>query len=694
MPPSIPTRLLLSLSVAASLSACQTPAPDPAPTAAMEDFRLDEGQLPPFIQFNVSDLDTTIDACSAFGDHVNGKWMAAASIPADRSSWGMEDVLEKRSKGVQIQILDALAVLAEPSHVEKILGDLWATGLDEAQLEAQGLTPLAEALDAIAALDNRDALVHYLHETAARGQNRLFSFSVSADYKDSGTNIAYAYPRGLGLPDAGLYADPSKANLIDDYRTHVAAMLALSGMSAEESARQAAQVLALETRLAAVSTPTAALAADHTLEYNPVSIAQADAIAPHFRWHGFFATHGLPEPKMFSLSMPGFHKEVSDAIDDTPLGIWRAYLRFHEVRAAAPRLSEAFAREHFEFNQKRLRGVVAPPPRRERVLNDLYWLAGDAIAQRYVAATFPAETKARIESMVTHLKNALRSRIKAASWMGEQTRTSALAKLDAMTVKIGHPDKWENWDGLHTDRTSYLANVRNAVAFRYRTQIARMGTPVDRDEWMIHPQSPGAYYLPNNNEIAFTAAFLQPPQFDAAADDALNYGGIGAIIGHELIHGFDINGSQFGPRGELENWWAADDAKRFTALSNRLKAQISQYRVEGKPVDSTLILGESMADLGGLAVAFDALQAATAGTTDPMIDGFSREQRFFYGNATVYRSKVTAEQSDLNLRTNPHPPYSIRAFAAASNHPGFAAAFQCKPGTPMARPPEDRVVIW
>lgn len=695
MSASVSRRLLLSLSFIAPLPACSlmdaTQVPDASTT---KDFHVDESSFPPFVRFKPSDLDLTVDACSAFGEHVNGKWIASASIPVGGSSWGAEDVLAKRSRGVQAQILDRLATLAQPDHVEKMLGDLWATGLDEAQIEAQGLAPLAEELDAIAALHSRDAVVGYLHESAARGQNRVFSRWVSADYKDSGTNIAFASQRGLGLPDPGMYADPGQSELIEAYREHIEALLVLAGDDAEEARRQAAHVFALESRLAAASATATDLATNPALSYNPVSVAQADAIAPHFRWRDFFAAHGLPEPKMFSLSMPAFHREVSNALADTPPEVWRDYLRFHQIRAAAPYLPEAFARESFKFNQQRLRGVEEPAPRKEQVLNALNWLVGDAIGQHYVAATFPPQTKARIEVMVSHLKDALRERIKGVSWMGEQTRTAALEKLDAMTIRIGHPDTWESWDGLRTDRSSYLGNIRAAMAFRYKARIARMGTPVDRDEWMMHPQTANAYYLPNNNELGFPAAFLQPPQFDPDADDAVNYGGIGATIGHELIHGFDINGSQFGPRGELENWWAADDAKRFAALGNRLEAQINQYQVGGKPVNGALVLGESMADLGGLAVAFDALRAATAGTADPMIDGLSREQRFFYNYATTYREKTTPQQAEMELRTSRHPPYAIRASAAPSNHPGFAAAFQCKPGAPMARTGDDRVVIW
>ncbi len=692
---SMPTRLLLSLSIAGALPACSPVDATQAPAAAtMEDFRIDERRLPAFIRFKPSDLDSAIDACNAFGEHVNGKWTAAASIPADGSSWGVEELLAERSRGVQVQILDRLVALARPDHVEKMLADLWATGLDEVQIEAQGLTPLAEELDAIAALHSRDAVVDYLHKSAARGQNRVFSLWVSADYKDSGTNIAFVRQRGLGLPEPGMYADPGQAALIDAYREHIAAMLVLAGDDAADARRQAGHVLALESRLAAASSTATDLATKPDLSYNPVSVAQADAIAPHFRWHDFFAAHGLPDPKMFSLSMPDFHKEVSNALADTPPEAWRAYLRFHQIRAAAPYLPAAFARESFKFNQKRLRGVEEPAPRKEQVLDALDWLVGDAIGQHYVAATFPPQTKARIEVMVGHLKDALRERIKGVSWMGEQTRAAALEKLDAMTIRIAHPDTWESWDGLHTDRSSYLGNMRAATAFRYRERIARIGAPVDRDEWMMHPQKPNAYYMANNNELGFTAAFLQPPQFDPDADDALNYGGIGAIIGHELIHGFDVNGSLFGPRGDMENWWAEGDAKRFSELSSRLEAQINQYRIGGKPVNGALVLGESMADMGGLAVAFDALQAATASTADPMIDGLSREQRFFYSYATTYREKTTPQQAEMWLRTSKHPPYAIRAFAAASNHPGFAAAFQCKPGAPMARPPEDRVVIW
>lgn len=692
--PTSPTRLMLALAVGTTLSAC-SPALDsaePSTGPSGGGFAMNESVLPPLLRFQATDLDPAIDACAAFAEHVNGKWMASTTIPANQSSWGATEVLEARSTGIQRQLLEQLVNRPQPTPVEKLLGDLWATGLDETRINARGLEPLADELDAIDNLDSVESIVAYLHHSAARGQNHVFAFWVAADYADAGTYMGYASQRQMGLPDIGMYADPAQRGLVERYRDHIAALLHLSGIEPGAAERQAVAVLALEERLAAASLSAEELAADPSAEYNVVTLAEAETLAPNLRWRAFFTALGVAEPARFSLGVPGYHKTVSDALADTPPSHWRAFLRFRQLKGAAPFLPDAFGEEAFAFDQKVLRGIQDRAPRSERVLRAINWLAGDAIGEQYVAATFPPQAKRRIETMVGHLKTALEARIKAAPWMGEQTRGAALRKLKATTVKIGHPDRWRDWTGVRTNRSSYLENVRALREFNHRYRVSRMGKPVDRDEWMMDPQTANAYYLANNNELGFPAAYLQPPLFDPSADDALNYGGIGATIGHELIHGFDVGGSKFGPTGELENWWAPEDAERFSALGRRLEAQLDRYRVAGKPLNGKLVLAESMADLGGLAVAFDALGAVTEGQPDPMIDGMSRQQRFFYNYAASYRLKQTPQQADMNLRTSRHPPYDIRAAAAPSNHPGFAAAFQCRPGTPMAR--TDRVQIW
>ncbi len=693
MPSTTPTRVLLALAASVALPAC---APHDwardgaiAPPGALA---VNERDLPSFIRLQASDLDTTIDACESFADHVNGKWIQETHLPAHRSSWGVAEVLDERSNAIQMQLLDQLASHPRPDHVQKLLGDLWTSGLDEARINAQGLAPLAGELNAIDVLHNTESIVAYLHASAARGQSRVLAFWVSADYEDASTYLAFASQGNMGLPDSSMYSDPAHAALLQRYREHIAAMLRLSGIQAAPAAEQAEAVLALEARLAAAGFSREKLAADPAAEYNPVSLAQAEALAPNFKWREFFTALGLDPPEKFSLGAPAYHRTVSDALADTAPSTWRAFLRFHQLKAAAPYLPDAFGQEAFAFDQQTLRGTQERAPRRTRVMAAVNRFAGDAMGREYVAATFSPRAKQQIETMVSYLKAALKTRIEQLAWMGDETRAAALRKLEAATVKVGHPDRWRDWSGVHTDRSSYLGNIRALREFSYRYRISRMGKPVDRDEWMMHPQTANAYYMANNNELGFPAAYLQPPQFDPQADDALNYGGIGATIGHELIHGFDVGGSRFGPTGELENWWTADDAERFAALARDLEVQMGGYRVGGKPVNGKLTPAESMADLGGLAVAFDAMRLATAGKPDPKIDGQSREQRFFYNYAASYRSKATQQQSEMDLRTSRHPPYQIRAMAAPSNHPGFAAAFQCKAGTPMAR--SDRVQIW
>ncbi|MBH1690787.1 peptidase [Stenotrophomonas maltophilia] len=696
-----PKIVLLTLAVSAALVGCgknETPAKDATastPAAAeATNYTLDESKLPAYNAFQPSDLDTSKDACGAFGDYVNSKWLAANEIPGDRTSWGAFTILDERSVAVQHQLAEQVAQVKTPNHIEKIVGDLWATGMDEAKINAQGIEPLKADLTAIDGLQDKAAIANYLRTSAAKGDNVLFGFGAAADFKNSAGNMAYASQGGLGLPDSTYYTDAKNADKLKAYQAHVAKVLELSGVAAADAAKQAEDVVKFETRLAKASKSRVELSRNVELYYNPVTVADADKLTPNFSWTEFFKSQGVAAPEKFSLAMPAFHEEVSKALGDTDPSVWRAYLRFHTVDSASPYLADAFVQENYEFYGKTLNGQKEQKPRWKRVLGTIENDAGEAFGQLYVKVAFSPEAKAKMEELVKNLATSLKDRIQGLSWMSDETKAKAIAKWETFTPKIGYPDKWRDWSGLQTQRDSFLGNVRAANEFNYKFNLSKIGKPVDKTEWGMTPQTVNAYYNPLQNEIVFPAAILQPPFFDPKADDALNYGGIGAVIGHEMTHGYDDQGARFGPTGNMEDWWTAADKKNFEGLTGKLVKQFDQYKVDGQAVNGHLTLGENIADLGGLATAYDALQKASAGKEDPKVDGFTRDQRFFFNWATVWRTKYTPENAKVRLATDPHAPAQFRAMGAPSNLPTFAAAFQCKAGSPMARSGDQQVVIW
>jgi putative endopeptidase len=695
---SLPRVLALSLAVATAVGGAMLATPqsaDAAKSGKPAALKLDESKLPPFNQFRATDLDASKNVCSDFGGHVNGKWLAGNAIPGDRTSWGAFEMLAERSIAVQRQLAEEAAKNARSTGVQKIVGDFWATGMDEAKINAQGIAPLKGRLAEIDGLRDGAGIAEYLRQSFARGEGAVFGFGPSADFKDSSMNIAYVAQAGLGLPDVEYYRKDEHKEKLAAYEKHVAKILELSGIAATDAAKQAKDVVAFETRLAKVSKSNEELSRDVSLYYNPISPAQADKLTPNFSWTRFFESQGIAAPKMFSFAIPDFHKEFDKMIADVPVANWKSYLRFHTVDGASPFLSEAFVQENFNFYRKTLRGQKEMKPRWKRVLDTIEGQAGEALGQMYVQVAFPPESKSQMQTLVNNLSDALKVRLENLSWMSPDTKKKALEKWATFTPKIGYPEKWRDWSGLKTTRNSYIENILAANAFNYRWNLAKIGKPVDKTEWGMSPQTVNAYYNPQQNEIVFPAAILQPPFFDPKADEARNYGGIGAVIGHEMIHGYDDQGSRFGPTGNFENWWTEADSKGFKALTDKLVAQFNGYEAApGKFVNGNLTLGENIADLGGLAVAYDAMKRATAGKTDPKIEGLSRDQRFFMNWGTVWRRNFTPQELEVRLVTDSHAPANFRAIGAPSNHPAFATAFQCKAGDPMVRDGEKRIAIW
>ena len=695
--------LALAVSVTFALAACQ-PAADAPPAAATTAppapaLTIDlaaVAQQP--IAFNAADLDPAIQACQDFNGYVNSKWLAANPVPGDRTTWGAFPALGERSLQVQHEIARAAAAGTwAAGTMEQKVGDFFAAGMDEAAIEAAGLAPLQPELDRIAALTANDQIPAYLGQAYAAGQGPAFGFFAMADYTDSGTNIAYAIQGGLSLPERAYYLEDR-----EDYQAaraafleHVARVLVLAGAEPEAAKAQAQQVMDFETRLAKASLGRVEMR-DPATRYNPVSLADADASTPNFSWTAFFAALDVPAPQSFSLATPGFFKEFDAMLADVPLAQWQTWLRFRAIDSASPFLSSAFEQANYDFYRKHLAGQAQMQERWKRVLGALNASMGEGFGQLYVAQAFPPESKVKMEALVANLMEALKHRLEGLAWMSADTKAKALEKWSSFTPKIGYPDKWRDWSGLSVSRDGYAANLLAASRFNTRYMLDKIGKPVDRSEWGMSPQTVNAYYRSTANEIVFPAAILQPPFFDANADDALNYGGIGAVIGHEMLHGFDDQGSKFDATGNMANWWTDDDRAKFEAAASKLADQYSGYEaLPGMFVNGRLGLGENIADLGGVTVSYDAMKRAQGeGFTDPQIDGFSQDQRFFMNWATVWRIAFTEAQLKQQITVGPHSPGMFRAIGAPSNLPAFATAFGCKDGDKMVRSGEDRVIIW
>ena len=684
----------IATAVLVALAGCQKAPEQKTEAASAPAYKLDESQLLQPIRFSAADIDASKNACTDLSAYANDKWLAVNPIPPDQVRWGAFNVLRERSLQVQKQLAEQIAARPAPTGIEKIIADIWSTGMDEKKLNAEGIAPLKSRLAEIDALRDGPSIVAYLRTVSARGENPLFGFGSEADFKNSAMKIAFVEQGGSSLPDKSYYFDAAKKEVRDDFVKHVARVLELSGVPAADAAKQATQVMAFETRLARVSRSREELARDMSLYYNPLSPADADKLTPAFSWTGFFDSQQVPVPPMFSLGMPEFHREVNKMLADVPVAQWQSFLRFHLVDDASPYLSDDFVNESFDFYSKKLAGQEQIKDRWKRVLGQIESGAGEAMGQIYVQVAFPPQSRDRMQQLVDNLRQALKVRIQNLSWMSETTKAKALEKWSAFTPKIGYPGKWRDWSGLATSRDSYFENMMAAHAFNYRYDLNKIGKPTDKTEWGMTPQTVNAYYNPQQNEIVFPAAILQPPFFDPQADDALNYGAIGAVIGHEITHGYDDQGARFGPTGNFEQWWTPQDAKRFAALTGKLVKQYNGYTLMGEKVNGNLTLGENIADLGGLNIAYDALQRATSGQPDPKIDGFTRDQRFFLGFAAVWRDQIREKALRVQLAADPHSPGRVRANGTPTNIPAYAAAFGCKPGDPMVNAGDRRVVIW
>ena len=642
-------------------------------------------------------FDPRVSACSDFYQHGNGGWIASNPIPPEHSTWGIGNEMRERNLDLLRRILeDTSTRQAAPGSNARKIGDFYASGMDGAAIEQAGYDPIRADLAEIDALADNAAVAALIAKWHAQGIQPLFGFGAFGDLKDSGTNIGYATQGGLGLPERDYYLkdDRESVELRAKYRAHVRKLLELVGIPAAEAATQVEWIMALETRLAQASLDKVAMR-DPGNYYNIQTVAAASAHTPHFDWSSYFDALGLGSLRSFSLAQPGFFAEADALLAQAPTAHWQAYLRWNLVAAAAPYLSSAFVAQDFEFNGRTLTGARELRPRWKRVMDTTSNNLGEALGELYVARTFPPEAKAKGLALVRDLQAALKARLARLDWMGDATKARAMQKFATFTPKIGYPDAWRDYSALAVAPGGYADNVRAATAFEARREYAKIGRPVDRGEWGMTPQTINAYYNPLQNEIVFPAAIMQPPFFDPAMDDAVNYGAMGSVIGHELMHGYDDQGSKFDARGNFASWWTEADRKQFEARTGRLVRQFDAYvAIDDLHVDGELTLGENIADLGGLLVAYDAFRTTAQAREGAKIDGLTPDQRFFLAFAQSWRRSYRPEALKLQVNTDPHAPARFRVLGPVSNMDAFASAFGCKAGDAMVNPAETRVAIW
>ena len=654
--------------------------------------------------FNPANLDRSVKPGDDFYHFANGTWLKDNPIPPDQTRWGSFNLLDERNKAALRLILDECAAavakgtpLPPDSNVQKV-GDFYASGMDEAAVETDGYKPLAPYLNEIASLKDATTLPTLVAGLHSVGVRALFHFEVGADEKDSETDIAQLGQGGLGLPDRDYYLleDEKSKAIRATYEDHIAKMFVLLGDKPETAATEAKSVLNFETELAKASKTRVDLR-DPLANYHKMTVADLDKSAPGFGWNAYFASVGSKEPGGMDVGQPEFAAAAAHLIATAPLDDVKTYLRWQLIHSEAPYLSKAFVDENFRLTQT-LSGAKENLPRWKRVLTATDHSLGEALGHLYVEKNFPPTAKARALEMVNDLKSVLRERLANLDWMGEDTRKAALNKLDHFGVKIGYPDKWRDYSALDIKKQPYVLNVLAANAFETKRLVAKIGQPVDKGEWDMTPPTVNAYYNPVRNEIVFPAGILQPPFFSDKADDAINYGGIGAVIGHEMTHGFDDQGRQYDEKGNLKDWWTPEDLKHFEERGSKIVKQFYGYEIDGEHVNGKLTEGENIADLGGSKIAFLALEKALAreGTQakDKQLDGFTPAQRYFLSWAQVWRTNARPETVRMLLKVDPHSPAQFRCNGPLSNEPEFQAAFGVTDGSAMVRPAADKVQIW
>jgi len=642
-------------------------------------------------------VDSAVRAQDDTYEYLNGKWLRTFQLPPDKGSVGsftaLEDATEEQLRGI-VEGLDQTATQDADPDAKK-LADLYASFMNEEQIEALGLKPLQGEFAAIDAIKDMNAISATIAHMNAIGAGAPYGMGINLDARNSTQYAVILFQSGLGLPDRDYYLkdDAKLKDARASYRTHIEKMLSMAGEA--KAAASAAAILNLETSLAKIQW-TRVEERDPIKTYNKTAVSELSALMPGYDWPRYVRSAGIEgKADAVIVSEPSYFKALAKVMSGTPLPVWKAYFKWRVLSASAPYLSKAFVDERFAFTGGVLRGVPQNQPRWKRGVALLDGSIGEALGKLYVAKYFPPQNKARMQALVQNLLEAYRRDIDTLDWMSAETKVGAQAKLAKMSPKIGYPDHWRDYGALKISRDDLRGNVVRATEFEYRRNLAKLGGPVDRGEWRMRPQTVNAYYNATSNEITFPAAILQPPFFDAAADDAANYGGIGAVIGHEMSHGFDDRGSQFDADGNLHDWFTKADHDKFAEKTKALIAQYNAYEpVPDYHVNGALTLGENIGDNSGLAIAYKAYRISLAGHEAPVIDGFSGDQRLYLGWVQVWRGKVREAETIQRIKTDPHSPPAVRGTAPLRNQEGFYAAFGLHEGDKMYLPPEQRVNIW
>lgn len=680
------TTIVIALS-AVALTYCITS----CNTAKKESSALVEG-------VNLANFDTTVSPGDDFFSYVNGGWLKANPVPASEARWGSFSEVHENNLKVMREVCEAAAAntKAAPGSNEQKIGDFFATGMDSVKLEADGTKPLQPDLDRINAITDAKGVIAEVALQHSMFMNPMFSFYAGQDDKNSAAIVPQFHQGGLGLPDRDYYSntDDRSKTIRDEYAKHIAKMFELTGSKPEEGAAAAKAVMSIETKLANASLTRTAMR-DPNLVYNKKTFAEMDVLVPNIGFATYLKALGVNGGEYVIVDNPKFFTTVNDMVTSVSINDWKTYLKWNVISSAASALNNAMVVEDFNFNQGVLKGTKEMKPRYKRVLESTDQYLGEALGQLYCDKVFTPETKARALEMVNNLGVALKERIEKLDWMSAETKVKAQAKLSTFIKKIGYPDKWRDYSKLTIDRSSYSANMMRASQFEFNRMIAKIGKPIDKNEWGMSPPTVNAYYNPGFNEIVFPAGILQPPFFNANADDAINYGGIGAVIGHEMTHGFDDQGRLYDADGNLKNWWTVQDSANFMNKANILVDQFNKCIViDTLHANGELTLGENIADMGGITIAYAAFKKTKEGQSSEKIDGFTSDQRFFIGWATVWRQNVRDEELRRRLIVDPHSPGHLRCNGPVSNMPEFYAAFNIKQGDKMWRDENNRARIW
>ncbi len=640
--------------------------------------------------------DSSVRAQDDFFRRVNGRWLKTTEFPADKAYLGSFEALNDKIQ-VELRSLVEKAVRKRANADEARIADLYESFVDDAAVERAGIAPLAGELAVIDALQSPAQLPAVMGRMTRLGVGMPLNMYIDQDSRDARRYVPKIVQAGLGLPDRDYYLVADDAKFKEARASYLAYLTRLLELSRApgDAAASARAVLALETALAQGQWARVDTR-DPVKTYTRVELAGLAPLAPGFDWPAWLAATGLAgKTGDVIVQQPSYLATVAAQLSATPLPVWKAYLRTHLLGSYASFLAKDFVDARFAFVGTTLSGTTENVPRWKRAVGFVEASAGESLGKLYVDAYFPPASKARMEKLVANLLAAYRESIDAIDWMSPATKKEAQAKLATFAPKIGYPKRWIDYSALETKKGDLIGNVRRAREFDYARDLAKLGKPVDRDEWFITPQTVNAYYNASLNEIVFPASVLQPPFFDPGADDAVNYGAIGAIIGHEISHGFDDEGSQFDGTGNLRVWWTDEDRKRFEAKTRILVSQYSAFSpFAGYHVNGELTLGENIADNAGLEIAYKAYRRSLAGKPAPMIDGTSGDERFFYGFAQAFRGKARDAVLLTQIKSDPHSPDEFRVNGTVRNHPAFYVTFAVKPGDPMYLPPEQRVSIW